>query len=153
AAAEKNKKKLAAVTWSGRFEQRAGNGLIEHSGLICADLDNVSGELSLVREKLERLPQVFAFFVSPSGRGVKILIRVPADASKHPASFRAVEKLIYDATGLKIDQSGKDVARLCFVSFDPLLYYNEHAIELEPLPETEKRQSGLKQPSSRNDKP
>jgi hypothetical protein len=138
ATAEKNKKKLPALTWSGRFKRRASNGLDKHSGLICGDLDNLNGEFPIVREKLERLPQVFALFISPSGTGLKILVRVPADASKHPASFRAVEKLIRDATGLSIDQSGKDVARLCFVSFDPDLYYNQHAIELEPLPEPEK---------------
>jgi hypothetical protein len=135
AAAEKNKKQLPALTWSGRFKRRAGNGLIEHSGLLCADIDNVNGQLASVREKLARLPQVFALFVSPSATGLKVLVRVPADAIKHLASFRAVRKLIHDATGLEIDASGKDIARLCFVSYDPDLYYNQHAIELEPLPE------------------
>src|SRR5262249_38710895 len=63
--------------------------------------------------------------------------------------------LIRDATGLGIDPSGKDVARLCFVSYDPDLYYNQHAIELEPLLETEKPQSALKQTGGvdRIDKP
>ena len=41
-------------------------------------------------------------------------------------------------TGVQIDESGKDVARLCFLSFDPERYHNPNATELEPLPEPEK---------------
>jgi VirE-like protein/uncharacterized protein DUF3987 len=138
AAAEKAKKALAALMWSGRFKARASNALIKYSGLICADLDDLGDRLPVVRGKLERLPQVVAVFVSPSGKGLKVLVRVPADPARHSASWLAVEKLIKDATGIQIDQSGKDVARLCFVSYDPLLYYNEHAIELALLLQLEK---------------
>src|SRR5262249_35684594 len=37
-------------------------------------------------------------------------------------------------------ESGKDLARLCFMSYDPELYYNPNAKEIEPLPEAEKPQ-------------
>ena len=62
------------------------------------------------------------------------MFRVPADASKHAGSYRAVEKHVRELTGVQIDESCKDVARLCFMSYDPELYVNENAIELEPLP-------------------
>jgi hypothetical protein len=71
---------------------------------------------------------------------LKAVVRVPPDPAKHLPSFCAVEKLLCDATGIQIDQSGKDIARLCFVSYDPDLYYNEYATELELLPEPEKPQ-------------
>ena len=45
-----------------------------------------------------------------------------------------------DLTGIQIDQSGKDVVRLCFMSFDPALYHNLHATEIEPSPEPEQSQ-------------
>jgi Protein of unknown function (DUF3631)/BT4734-like, N-terminal domain len=136
--AEKTKKNLAALMFCGRFKQRASNALIKYSGLICADIDGLDDQLPGIRERLQRLPQVVAVFVSPSGNGLKVLVRVAADPVKHSPNFFAVEKLIKDATGIQIDESGKDIARLCFVSYDPDLYYNEHAIELAPLPEPEK---------------
>jgi hypothetical protein len=51
---------------------------------------------------------------------------VAADAGKHMASFHAVERHVYELTGIKIDQACKDVSRLCFVSYDPELWMNEH---------------------------
>src|SRR6266481_2213574 len=35
------KKQLPAVLWSGTFSKRANDGLIQHSGLLCADLDSL----------------------------------------------------------------------------------------------------------------
>ena len=38
----------------------------------------------------------------------------------------------------QIDESCKDVARLCFLSYDPQVFHNPNAVEIEPLPEPEK---------------
>jgi Protein of unknown function (DUF3987)/VirE N-terminal domain len=134
------KKQLPAVTWSGTFSKRANDALIDHSGLLCADLDSLNGELASVREKLLTSPYLWALFVSPSGDGLKAVFRVPADAAKHAGSFRAVERLVLELTGIQIDQSGKDAARLCFMSYDPDIYANPDARETEPLPEPEKQE-------------
>src|SRR5262245_48946206 len=82
------KKALPAVTWSGMFTRRANGALIRHSGFLCADLDALGARLPGVRDKLEKSPHLFASFVSPSGDGLKAVFRVPADALKHPRSFR-----------------------------------------------------------------
>ena len=132
------KKALPAVTWSGKFEYRASDKLVQHSGLLCADLDSLGAELETVRAKLKTSPHVFALFLSPTGNGLKAVIRVRADASEHPGSFRAVAQHVRELTGVQLDGSCKDVARLCFLSFDPELYHNPDAAELEPLPEPEK---------------
>jgi hypothetical protein len=134
------KKELPGVTWSGTFTQRATNKLVQHSGLLCADLDNLNGELPAVREKLKQGPYAYTVFTSPSGDGLKAVFRVPADASKHAGSFRAIEKHVSELTGKQIDQACKDPARLCFLSYDPDIYHNPNAIEIEPLPEPEKPQ-------------
>jgi hypothetical protein len=128
------KKQLPAVMWSGTFSQRANDKLMKHSGLLCADLDSLGAQMVDVREKLQKSPHVVAAFLSPSGDGLKAVFRVPADATKHEGSFRAIEKHIKELTAVQIDKSGKDVSRLCFVSYDPDLYLNENAIEIEPLP-------------------
>jgi hypothetical protein len=98
-------------------------------------LDDLGAKLPEVREKLEKSPHVFALFLSPTGYGLKPVLRVRADASCHKGSFRAVEKHVYELCGVQVDQKCKDSARLCFMSHDPELYVNENAIELEPLPE------------------
>jgi len=137
-AVEQLKKALPAVTWSGRFSYRTSDKLLQHSGLLCADLDELGSELSRVREQLQTSPDLFALFLSPTGRGLKPVFLVPADASKHAAGFRAVEAHVKQLTGLQIDESCKDVSRLCFMSYDPDLYHDPLATELEPLPEPEK---------------
>jgi len=116
------------VTWSGRFSQRTSEKLIEHSGYLCADLDSLGKRLPEIHEKLRNSLHVLAVFLSPSGDGLKAVFRVPADATKHQGSFRAIEKHIKELTGVQIDKSGKDVSRLCFVSSAPDLYVNENAI-------------------------
>jgi hypothetical protein len=132
------KKALPGVTWSGRFSYRASDKLLQHSGLLCADLDSLGAELETVREKLKTSPHLEALFVSPTGNGLKAVFRVLDDASKHPGSFRAVARHVFTLTGAEVDPSRKDIAGLCFVSYDPDAYYNPDAIELEPLAEPEK---------------
>jgi putative DNA primase/helicase len=132
------KKQLPGVTWPGTFTYRANDKLVHHSGLLPADLDLLGEQLPESRNKLQASPHVFALFLSPTGDGLKAIFKVRADASQHQGSYRAVEKHVKDLTGVQIDEKGKDVARLCFMSYDQELYVNEHAIEIEPLPEPEK---------------
>ena len=121
-AVEQLKKDLPAVTWSGRFSYRASDKLLQHSGRLCADLDELGPELPRVREQLQTSPHLWALFLSPTGNGLKAVFRVRADASLHAGSFRAVVQHVRELTGVQIDESGKDVARLCFMSWDPDVY-------------------------------
>jgi hypothetical protein len=134
-AAAELKQRLPAVLWSGTFTQRANDNLVSHSGLLCADLDSLNGDLLTVRDKLVKSPHSYAVFLSPSGDGLKAVFRVPADAVTHAGSFRAIKQHVLELTGVQIDESGKDVSRLCFLSYDPELYHNPGALELESLPE------------------
>jgi hypothetical protein len=111
----------------GRFSHRGNDGVIEHSGLLCADLDDLGENLPSVGAKLVKNPHVWALFRSPTGDGLKGIFRVPADASKHVGSFRSVQREVMELTGVQIDEACKDVARLCFISFDPDLRCNPSA--------------------------
>jgi hypothetical protein len=140
-AVEKLKTALLGVMWSGQYSSRehpAADKLEKHSGLFIGDCDDLGDRLPQIRKKLEASLHVFALFLSPSGNGLKAVFRVPADAQKHAGSFRAVEAHVKQLTGIQIDESGKDIGRLCFMSYDPELYHNPKAIEIEPLPEPEK---------------
>ena len=145
------KKNLPGLLWSGRFARRANDALIEHSGLLCVDVDSLGAKLRDVREKLLTSPHLFALFLSPTGDGLKAIFRVPADASKHLGSFRAVSRHVLDITGVQVDQACKDVARLCFVSNDPQAYFNPNAREIEPLAEAVNPKSGLIRKSAEPD--
>jgi VirE-like protein len=143
-AAGELKKQLPAVLWSGRFTKRANDALVHHSGLLCADLDSLNGSLSEVREKLSKSPYAWALFTSPSGDGLKVVFRVYPDAEKHSGSYYAIEKHVRELTGVAVDQACKDRARLCFMSYDPAVYYNASAITIEPLPEVVKPRPSIK---------
>ncbi len=121
------KKKLPGVLWSGRFKNRekpVAEKLLAHSGLLCADLDDLGERLSEMRTKIIVSPHLHSVFRSPTGTGLKANFRVAADAGKHAASFFAVEQHVLELTGIKIDGQCKDVSRLCFVSYDPDLWLN-----------------------------
>ena len=136
---DRAKKNLPAILWSGRFSRRANDALIEHSGLLCADLDDLGQNLPNVRAKLLKSLHLRALFLSPTGDGLKAIFNVPADPTKHSASFQSVQQHVMELTGVQIDEACKDVARLCFVSFDPGLYFNPNAVELVPLVEAEEK--------------
>jgi hypothetical protein len=123
AAKEEAKGRLPAFTPSGAFSVRRKDGLSSHSGMIVADIDGLPTEAEAVkvRDTLARDVHVHAAFISPSGRGVKALVRVDpcADAGEHEAAFAALGAHFSSRHGIALDTSGKDVSRLCFVSHDP----------------------------------
>ena len=128
------KKRLPATLWSGTFSARKSSALVAHSGLLCADLDNLpAAKLAEVRAQLAADPHVVALFLSPTGTGLKVVFRVPASAEQHAASFATVAAHVRQLCAVEIDPACKDVARLCFVSYDPQGYWNGDAQELAPL--------------------
>jgi hypothetical protein len=140
-AVDRKKKALPGVTWSGTFRNRerpVPDKLIAHSGLLCADLDQLNAKLWDVREKLLKSPHLWALFLSPTATGLKAIFRIPAEKLQHQASFRAVKQHVLELAGVQIDESGKDVGRLCIVSYDLEAGINLNAREIAPLPEPEK---------------
>lgn len=135
-AANKLKPHLPGFLCSGKFERRANAGLVAHSGLLCADLDALDDRLADVRKLLLTSPYIWAVFLSPTGTGLKVIVRVAPDERQHAASFNAVMAHIRDLCGVEIDPACKDVARLCFVSYDPDAFLNRDAMVLAPLTAT-----------------
>ena len=114
-AVRKDKEKLPGILFSGSFSRRAADALEQHSGMLCVDMDNCAAPAEL-RAKLATDQHVLAAFVSPTGSGVKVLVRVKADASLHAASFAAARKHFGETFGVSVDEACKDVSRLCFAS-------------------------------------
>lgn len=121
-----HKKVLPAVTFAGTFApSRLKENIVTPSGLLVADFDDVN--VDAVIKELSNDPYVCFAFRSPSWQGVKAVfhadgIRNDAD---HKIYFSSVDSYLSTTYGLTIDPSGKDVCRLCFVSYDPDLVVNE----------------------------
>jgi hypothetical protein len=115
------KKDIDYVTWSGTFINRNNNKLLEHSNFICIDFDELT-DIENVRKILISDLYTFALFLSPSGNGLKVLVII--DGTKHTESYLELEKYYLTKYGLTTDKACKDVARACFMSYDPELYVN-----------------------------
>jgi hypothetical protein len=115
------KKLLPAVTWSGTF--KTGTRLIEslesYSGLVVLDIDKLDpSNIEVLKQQLSMDPFVHFCFVSPSGNGIKIVVRVNTGPEHHLSAFLHLQKTFEDKYLFKVDPSGKDVCRLCYVSYD-----------------------------------
>jgi len=118
------KKGLPSILFSGQFSRRADNAIIEHSGLICIDFDGFKDDQSLyqMRQDLCNDKYSYAVFTSPSGDGLKVLVRIPKDASNHKKYFVALQKY-YSCD--EFDKSCKNISRVCYESYDPDIFVNE----------------------------
>ncbi len=123
---DKLKTKLPAICFSGTFSKRLDNALIEHSGLICLDFDKYDSNKSLMEARNELISNkyVFACFISPSGEGLKVLVKIPADPTNHRHYFRALQEYFNNP---HFDSTSVNISRVCYDSYDPILYVNEES--------------------------
>lgn len=127
------KNSLDYFTFSGRFKRRVTDGLIEHSGIICLDFDDLKAEqIKEVTSKLREVSVVLAFFISPGGLGIKVLVKI--DAKRHLESYHSLRAFFQDNFEIDADKGVNDFTRACFVSWDPEAYLNEDS-ELWTVPE------------------
>jgi len=122
----KQKKTLPAFTPSGRFVGgRKMVNLLEYSKLIILDIDKLDKEeLINIKEKAIQDKYTRSCFVSPSGKGLKILVKTENSVAKHKETFLKIQEYYEKLLDIIIDSSGKDVTRLCFFSYDENLYLN-----------------------------
>ena len=125
----KAKKSLPAFTPSGKFVGgRKMEFLAEYSNTIILDIDKLSKEdLTKASHLANQSEFTFASFISPSGNGLKILVKINTPKTEHKECFLAVQDHYEKLLNLQIDKSGKDLTRLCFFSSDENLYLNESA--------------------------
>lgn len=159
-AAERAKKSLPAFTPSATFKGgRKMEFLINYNGLVVLDIDKITPEkLAECKLILNSNEYVFAYFVSPSGNGLKIFVKVDSGKDEHKDAFLVLQKYFEELLQVEIDKSGKDITRLCFCSFDPELFVNENSelffvIESREQPKTKEvaNASSIQHPASSND--
>lgn len=121
AKADELKKKLPGVCFGGKFSKRMNSALLEASGLMILDFDKVD---MMFAEKLAEDPFIWAYWISPRGNGLKALVKIPvvANDAEYKRYFHSFQQRYPD-----LDPSGKDVARICYFSFDPGIVIKDDA--------------------------
>lgn len=129
-AREAAKLKLPYFTPCGVFDERKNAGLNKHSGLISIDIDKIDpSEMNEIKSYLYADEYTFAGFVSASGNGLCILVKV--DPKKHDDAFEGLQQYYFTKYQVIIDPSCKDLSRARFVTYDPDLFHNPSSLKFK----------------------
>ena len=121
------KSKLPAFTISATYTgKRTKENVESYSGLLHLDYDKLDN-IQDVKSKIISNPYTYAAFVSPSGKGLKVLVKCDNDLSTHTYAFNALRSYYDNLLGVASDKNIKDVLRICFVSYDSNMYLNKNS--------------------------
>ncbi len=140
----KLKSKLPAVTFCGEFEGgRKVSNLIYYNNLMIIDIDTLpNDDLKTAKKILSLDKYILSFWDSPSGKGLKCLIKIDSSIDKHKSVFNSLKDYFFDMYKIELDVSGKDVSRLCFSSWDENIFYNSNAQVYSDFIELEEKKVG-----------
>lgn len=132
--AKENKNRLPCILFSGVFNERNSNSLQQHSGLMVLDFDKYPNTETMEKhfELLKQNNHFVLLFISPSGNGIKGVIKVSNELTKetHPKVFKEFHNTFdYDY----FDIVNSNIDRVCFESYDPNIYVNLEAEIFNPI--------------------
>lgn len=116
------KTKLKSICFSGEFSYRSAKNCIKHSGFACLDFDDID-EPDVLRDSLQDNEYIYCAFVSPSGNGVKAIVKIPASIKDHKKYYEA----LCETFDTNLDTKTKDISRVCYESYDPDLFINHNS--------------------------
>ncbi len=124
------KKRLPCVLFSGEFTERSDASMVNHSGFICLDFDGFENEevLMFSKDYLTKDKYTYSVFTSPSGDGLKVIVRIPKEKENHRAYFNGIKEY-YNSP--YFDESCVNESRICYMSSDPDIFINEDSIEFK----------------------
>lgn len=135
------KKQLYWICFSGEFKKRQNDELVMHSGLICLDFDNFPNKSTIDSwiGKLKNNKYCYSLFISPSGNGIKILVKIPRCITNDEHNLR-FDSLAEEFSECEyFDKNGKGIVRVCYESYDPNLYINEESEEYRGIEKPKQR--------------
>jgi len=115
------KKSAPLVTISGSFSARKDDALRQHSGFIAIDIDNLE-DAQATKDRIGADPYIYACFLSIGGNGLCLIVKI--DGTRHLDAFNGIAAYLYNEYQIIVDQSGKNVSRARFVSYDPFMLMN-----------------------------
>ena len=108
-----------------------------YNGLVLLEVNNLTGqdEASAVRRGAAEMPQTLMTFVGADGQSVKIVCRgeqftggLPSDeggtALFHENLYERARIIYNGQLGVTIEKLDPTTHRICYMSYDPLLFYN-----------------------------
>lgn len=113
---KKEKLFLPCVLFSGEFTKRTDDSLFEHSGFMVLDFDHV--DVARTKDTLALDEYIYSCWISPSGNGVKALVEI-TNTERHEEHFNALSKYFKGRYGFDVDQTGRNLSRMCYESYDP----------------------------------
>lgn len=126
--ADKFKEGLPCILFNGTFSERNSNSLIKHSGLMVVDFDKYPSNQEMINhlELLKQNNHFLLLFISPSGNGIKGVVKVSneLDKNSHPKVFTQFQE---DFNFDYWDKSNSNIDRVCFESYDINIYVNFEA--------------------------
>ncbi len=142
----KAKCELPCFTPSGVFNSRNDNGLVEHSGIICIDIDAKDNSdvenFEEIRELMEYISYVAYCGHSCSAKGYFILIPI-AHPQKHREHFTSICD-DFERCNITVDRACINVSRTRTVSSDYNPYVNKDATVYTRLKEVQNEYSRKK---------
>ena len=134
---KKYKSTLPAVTFCGTFKgKRNLESCVHYNNVMVIDIDHIDENLMEVyAQYLKDDPYIAAYWHSPSGDGYKGLVHLQYDEEveklelkdRHKVAFRQLLKYLLAKYGIKLDDSGSDIPRLCYMCWDPELHVKDEA--------------------------
>jgi hypothetical protein len=151
---------VAYFSVTGFNGNKTDKNVSSHSGLVVIDIDvkeNPNTDFDKLYNDLQWNSQTYLCFRSPNN-GIKLVIRTDIkDINHHKAYYNAIiNHLLARYKGLeKIDTSGSNVSRGCFLSYDPYAFINPYSevftlsqdyidVYLKSNPHSAKRRTSVK---------
>jgi hypothetical protein len=142
-----DKKRMPGVTFSGAFNgTRRISEIREYTELLVLDVDHLSGqEFAAAIAAFRDDAHVLACWMSPSAAGLKGLVGLSFSeectrlsiTDRHHAAFAQVSIYFDREHGVRLDSTGSDVTRLCFLSSDQELHLRNEAVQFMVAPPPE----------------
>ena len=127
------KKELPVFTCNGTFCRRNNASLLQYSSFIAIDFDGFSSytKLQAYKEHLKTYPFVYAFFVSPSGVGLKAIIQHTCTNPHHHYNLFVQLHRVFGLGNTNFDSVVSDISRGTYFSYDPDLWQNPYCRPFE----------------------
>lgn len=139
------KQHLPAITVSGLFKERNHVGLTKHSSLICLDIDSQDNKhltnFGNLKKELAKIENFAYIGLSVSGNGFYCIVPI-SEPEKHKEQFQAISNDLRQY-GINVDQSGSDITRLRFASYDSEPYFNHQAKVYTKAQQTQQAQTAI----------
>lgn len=106
---------------------------MQYSSFIAIDFDGFSSndELISYKEHLKTYPFVYAFFVSPSGIGLKAIVKHNNTNPAHHYNLFVQLHRVFGLGNTNFDSAVSDISRATYFSYDPDLWQNPYCRQFE----------------------